>query len=314
MLVDSHTHLGSFPSIESIARRLTTREAIAGWRTKHPDVYAAAQAQAPIDNSSALVQAMDRHGVDRSLVQATPGVTQDEVVRWARSHPTRLTALGCVTDWPWGDGTIVDRPGPAAQEAVAVRARHAIEELGVAGIGETRVSAITTCIDPIGIAADLGQLMEVLAERHTPIQILTGWTQFPGNLHYQDPLWVDELAGRYPDVPIVLTKMGRSVPRFFDSAMVVAMRNSNVHLDIVGTCVEHLRSAYESLGPDRILFGTDWSYTWRHVRAPADVHTRHLDLVGEAIPDHAGRELLLGGTAARLFALAEPEADREAVG
>ena len=37
---------------------------------------------------------------------------------------------------------------------------------------------------------------------------------------------MDELAGAFPEVPIVLTKMGRSIRASFDACRVVAMRKA----------------------------------------------------------------------------------------
>lgn len=107
--------------------------------------------------------------------------------------------------------------------------------------------------------------MEVLAQYRLPVQILTAWTQFPGAVYYGDPIWVDEIANRHPTVPIVLTKMGRGIGRYFEGALVVAMRNRNVFLDTSGTIDPHLEQALDVLGPDRIMFGTDWTYTWRYI-------------------------------------------------
>ena len=68
----------------------------------------------------------------------------------------------------------------------------------------------------------------------------------------------------------------------FDNALVVALRNDNVYFDTVGSTPEHLRRAVEELGSDRIMFGTDWSATWRWVRDPGDVHQMRLATIAEA--------------------------------
>jgi len=95
--------------------------------------------------------------------------------------------------------------------------------------------------------------------------------QFPGNStssysgwkgqHYYifQPVWVDELAGTFPDVPIVLTKMARSIRASFDACMSVAMRNANVYFDMTDTSAEHLREAITILGAHRIMYGSDLS-------------------------------------------------------
>ena len=60
-----------------------------------------------------------------------------------------------------------------------------------------------------------------------PIMFPTGYTGWKG-VHYfcNEPVWVDELAGAFPAVPIVLTKIGRSIRASFDACRVVAMRKA----------------------------------------------------------------------------------------
>jgi hypothetical protein len=65
-------------------------------------------------------------------------------------------------------------------------------------------------------------------------------------------VWVDELAGAFPDVPVVLTKMGRSIRASFDACKVIAMRNGNVYFDMTDTSAEHLREAISVLGAQAI--------------------------------------------------------------
>jgi hypothetical protein len=145
--------------------------------------------------------------------------------------------------------------------------------------------------------------MRALARHRAPIQIMTAWTQFRGGLWFGDPIWVDELAGRHPDVPIILTKMGRGIQTYFDHALAVALRNENVYFDTVGTSPEHLRIAVDKIGAHRIMFGTDWSATWRWMRTPADLYTTRLGVMAKADLSPADREQVLWKTAVRVFDL-----------
>ncbi len=73
-------------------------------------------------------------------------------------------------------------------------------------------------MDRIGISArDMNPIMEALRPKKLPIQLPTGSLGWKGGLYYNyEPLWVDELVDKFPDVPIILTKMGRSMRTFFD--------------------------------------------------------------------------------------------------
>lgn len=304
MTVDTHTHLGNFPSVETLADELGTRSGVAGWRTKHPDVYERVKSETPVDNSEALLAAMDANDVDISIVQPTVGVPNTEVARWAAPHD-RLVPLAWAASFSWV-GRWAEDPDPALvrenSERAAATARDALGAQGFAGIGETCMRDLTQEVDPVKIARDLTPLFEELkAAGGRPIQFPTGWTQFPGNLFYQDPLWVDEIAGRFPEVPIILTKMGRGIQRFFDSAISVALRNRNVHFDMLASTSDHLRTAIELIGPDRIMFATDWSYTWRYLSSPHDVHASARSIIDGATDDREVKRAILDTTARRLF-------------
>jgi len=195
-----------------------------------------------------------------------------------------------------------DDPGPV-REAAPEELERALTTLGMKGIGETFVRAFTTEIHPEKIAKDLAGIMNVAEKHRSPIQFPTAWSQFPGGLYYGDAIWVDEAAARHPKAPIILTKMGRSIARYFDSAMVVALRNVNIYFDVVGTSPEHLRLAVDKLGADRIMFGTDWSTTWRWLREPATLHAIRMQVLDDARLSPAEREQILWKTAAKLFKL-----------
>ncbi len=128
-------------------------------------------------------------------------------------------------------------------------------------------------------------------------------------MFYGDPLWVDEVALRHPTVPIILTKMGRSIGRYFDSALTVAMRNVNVYFDVVGTTPEHLRIAVDKIGAHRIFFGTDWSATWRWISVPTTLHKLRLKVIDDAKLTDAQRQMIFWDNAVEVFKLGQ-QADR----
>ena len=111
-------------------------------------------------------------------------------------------------------------------EKAPAELERALTALGMRGVGEIFVRSMTNKIHPEKIADDLSGIMRVVEKYQVPIQFPTAWSQFPGGLFYGDPVWADEVAGRHPSVPVILTKMGRSISRYFDTVMSVAMRNS----------------------------------------------------------------------------------------
>jgi predicted TIM-barrel fold metal-dependent hydrolase len=90
------------------------------------------------------------------------------------------------------------------------------------------------------------------------------------------------------------------------------MRNANIYLDVVGTTGPHLRHAIDKLGAERILFGTDWSATWRWLSVPGTLHQIRMTALDNAALTAAEREQIAWKTAATLFKL-EPELQRAGV-
>lgn len=302
MIIDSHVHIFSYPSFRDLSKQIRTMEDAIAFRTRYPDLYNCNLTEAPIDSTDELIADMDKNGVDFALVQARAGhVTNDQVAQAARRHPTRMAALARVGHDQEAAGYHED-PGPTREQAPAELER-ALTKLGMQGVGEIFVRSMTNRVHPEKIAEDLSGIMRVVEKYQVPIQFPTAWSQFPGGLFYGDPVWADEVAGRHPSVPVILTKMGRSISRYFDTVMSVAMRNVNVYLDVVGTNPQHLRFAIDKLGPERIMFGTDWSTTWRWLSVPATLHQIRMKVLDDAKLTQAEREQILWKNAARLFKL-----------
>jgi predicted TIM-barrel fold metal-dependent hydrolase len=305
MIIDTHIHVWGYPVFEEHADKIKTAEDLMLFRTRYPELYARRLTEKPVDNSDTLVRQMDRHGIGIGIVQATPGeVTNDQVAQSVARHPNRLVGLARIgQDQISGD--YLEDPSPVRRGAPE-QIRYCIEELGMRGLGEIFPRALTREIHPELIAADFKPIMDVLSQFEVPIQFPTAWAQFPGGLYYGNPIWVDEIAGRYRSVPIILTKMGRGMQYYFDASMVVAMRNQNVYFDVPGTTAAHLRRALDTIGSKRILFGTDWSGTWRLVTKPADIYAKTFSVLDEANLTSDERDDILWRNAARLFRLDAP--------
>ena len=302
MIIDTHVHVCSFPSFRDLSQQIQTTEDVVAFRTRFPDLYRCGLIEEPVDNSDDLIADMDRNDVRLALVQARPGdVSNDQVAEAAKRHPNRLLALARVGHDQEAAGYLED-PGEFRERAAAEVERCLIE-LKMKGVGEIMARALTNEIHPEKIAKHLDGLMHIVSKHRVPIQFPTAWTQFPGGLYYGDPLWVDEVAMRHPDVPIILTKMGRSIDRYFESALTVAMRNVNIYFDVVGTNAQHLRVAIDKIGSERILFGTDWSATWRWITVPTTLHKLRMNVLDNAKLTLKEREQILWDNAVRLFKL-----------
>ncbi len=303
MIIDTHVHIFTFPSLIGHEDHLRSIKDFVSFRTRFPEIHKRMWRELPIDNSDELVEDMDKHGISISLVQRfrSPRDSNEDVASAVKKHRGRLYGLARFDSDEhipirlWNDPAIERKRAPDL-------IRYFIEDLGMVGIGETNIRRFTKSIHPEEIAEDLSPIMDAVAQYKVPIQFMTAWTQFKGRLFHGNPEWVDEVAGLYPQVPIVLTKMGRSINYYFDICMTVALRNVNVYFDIVETCPEHLRKAVDWLGADRIMFGTDWSATQRWVQNP-DIYNRTLKVMDDAKLTAEEREWILWKTAATVFKL-----------
>jgi uncharacterized protein len=264
-LIDCHCHLGAGPSVPKLAESIHSPKDWGAARSKQPELFAKAMSEDAVDNSGPLLRAMDKHGITHALIQTAPGkgTTNQMVLEAARMSGGRFFPLyrpEAVSN-AVAKGTLGKDYGAEVSKVT----RQIADELrspamsAMRGVGE--IVPVTTEIHPALITRDMAPIMEVLKARGgLPVMFPTGYTGWKG-VHYFcfQPVWVDELAGTFPDVPIVLTKMGRSIRASFDACMSVAMRNANVYFDMTDTSAEHLREAITILGAHRIMYGSDLS-------------------------------------------------------
>ncbi len=268
-LVDVHVHAGASAGQQALAEEVNSPEDWALVRSKDPEKFVKAMSEEQIDNSDLLVKKMDEKGVTHAIIQMAPGMgaTNNRIADMARRHRGRLFPvyrpeflMGAV-----GAGDMTKKPDKAVFSRNAQRFVEDVEslfpELGLIGVGEVIPGGlVTSAVDPVEIAQDMSPIMEALGKGNFPIQFPTGWTGWQGGLHYiWNPVWVDELAGLFPDVPIVLAKIGRGFRTSFDTCMVVAVRNANVYLEMTDAPSEHVREAVQKIGAERIMFGVDLS-------------------------------------------------------
>ncbi len=265
-LLDCHVHVGGSPGLIAMIDQVHSPKDYLALRGKQPEAFAKAASQSQVDNSEDLLATMDKHGVTHALIQATPGrdASNQLVAEAAKRHKGRLFPIyrpeALLGDLGTGTMQLPDKKQLRQNaQQVAEAIESVFPELGMIGMGEFIVGGfVTTAIDPIEIARDMAPIMDALRPKKPPIQLPTGSSGWKGGLFYvYEPLWVDELAGNFPDCHIVLTKMGRGIPTSFDACMVVAKRNANVYFDLTDSRAEHLREAIDEISAQRIMFGTD---------------------------------------------------------
>ena len=278
-LIDCHVHLGAGPSVAKLAAGIHSPRDWSAARSTQPELFAKAFGEDVGDNSEHLLRAMDESGVTHAVIQTAPakGASNQMVIDAAANSGGRFFPLyrPDAVATAAARGTLGQDYGDEVGRVV----RQIAEELSspamsaTLGIGE--IVPITTELHPALITRDMAPIMEVLATRGgLPIMFPTGYTGWKG-VHYfcYQPIWVDELAGNFPTVPIILSKMGRSIRGSFDACLSVAMRNANVYFDMTDTSPEHLREAIGILGAHRIMYGSDLSGVSTGYSEPDNIRT-----------------------------------------
>lgn len=92
-----------------------------------------------------------------------------------------------------------------------------------------------------------------------PVMFHTGSSIFPGATnHYGNPTYIDEIAGDFPDLKIIMAHGGRGF--WYNEAQFVARIRKNVYIDISGLPVKRLLEYFTEMErlKEKFLFGTDW--------------------------------------------------------
>ena len=295
-IIDAHTHpFGK--------RGLDLSNDIKGFRDpillrhKNPKIWRE-MFEATDDLTDDLIQDMDEHGVEGAVIQSRGvGGVNEDVARAVKRYSDRLVGL-------FRPVYKVRDSGPQTTPDYEELGRQVdtwVSELGLRGMGEIRLSRFTSEAAPEKIAQELTPLMEIMARYRVPVMFLTAWTQFGTALYHGMPLFVDDLAERFPEVPIIITKMGRGYDLLFEMCLLVAYKHPNVYLDTVQSKPEHVARAVSEIGSDRVMFGTDWEQSWRAVQTKDDFYTRSLAIVTESGIPPKDMIAVLGGTASQLF-------------
>ncbi|MDP7618700.1 MAG: amidohydrolase family protein [Dehalococcoidia bacterium] len=283
MVIDFHTHLFS--------------DAVASDRQHYLDADPAFRSvysnpESRITTADQLVEAMDRAGINRSVVCGfgweTPGFCErenDAIIEAVQRHPDRLVGLGTVS----GDRN----PDSTAKEIRRIR------DAGLLGLGELRPDALGWLDDPIygfdRIATQLRENQMILL-MHTSEPV---GHAYPGK-ERATPERLAPLLKHLSGVPTILAHAGGGLP-FYAYMPEVADALTDVYVDTAALPYLYHPSVLDALvaahGPDRLLFGTDF---------PLMEPERVLRYVDESNLNADDKARLLGGNAAALLALIAP--------
>jgi predicted TIM-barrel fold metal-dependent hydrolase len=238
-----------------------------------------------------------RHGVSRcTLISSIPGDEDSVAVAVAR-HPSLFVGAFMLN--------------PIAPDASS-RLTRALGELGM------RIVALFPAMHRYRLDDDaVKRVFEVAAERGAAVFVHCGVLSvgvrtklgLPSHfdLRLGDPLAVADVAQRYANVPVIIPHFGAGL---FREALMAADHAANIHLDTSSsngwmkyhpglTLDAVFRQALATVGPRRLLFGTDSSFFprgWQ--KSIFDAQSAALGAIGVSDDDRAE---ILGGNFDRLF-------------
>ena len=153
------------------------------------------------------------------------------------------------------------------QPHAADKLRHAVDNLGFRGLKIIGPHMTKPFESP-----ELESLWEFCAERELPVLIHFGVLGGGGGVShhpFMNPLTIHEVARRYPEIPFVIPHFGAG---YWQELLHLAWACPNIYVDTSGSNqwvkwmpypldIDSLfKKAFETVGPRRIVFGTDSSW------------------------------------------------------
>lgn len=228
------------------------------WEMVKPEVLSMiddpshANAKEALSSPDRLLRHLDDNGVERicCINYVSPDVmgftreVNDWIAAFTRGHRDRLIAVGSVN--------------PLHEIDVRSEIRRVLD----LGIGMIKIHPPHQLFAPNGYRSELWQLAEIYREceeRRVPVMFHTGTSIFPKARNvFADPMPIDDVAIDFPQLPIILAHAGR--PMYTETAMFLARRHPNVHVDLSGIPPKSLLRYLPRLDvlADKALWGTDW--------------------------------------------------------
>jgi predicted TIM-barrel fold metal-dependent hydrolase len=252
---------------------------------------------APESLGDRWVQELDAHDVHRAALMASLPGDEESVSIAVRRHPNRLVGLSMVNP------TRPDTPARLTRLfgeldlrcACLFPAMHrfrlddeAVDRLFAAAAAANAAVFIHCGVLSVGVRRKLGL--------ETPVDVRLG-----------DPLALVPVASRHPAVPVIIPHFGAG---FLRETLMAADLCPNIYLDTSSSnrWLEYfpgltLRAVFDqalqTLGPDRLLFGTDSSFFPRGWQR--GVYETQLSILDDLAIGEDARQQILGGNFERVF-------------
>ena len=217
-----------------------------------------------------LLEKMDKAGVDMAVISCYAESMDNESVEKAfTKYPDRF--IGLYTVNPWEDDG-------------AAKLETALSERGFKGLYMNPLRhGYMLCGHEV-----FYPLLDVCRKYHAVV-----WCYGAAEV-FTSPVFFGEIARDYPDVPIIMGRMGLQYDNA--SAVSVAKEHDNIYLETSSGMDFNTHRAVKTIGTDRVLLGTG--------TPEAGYYPLELLKVRNAVKDYKdGEEKVLWKNAARIFGL-----------
>jgi len=290
-VIDAHCHLFSLRLFEEYVEA-------------HPEA-------APVFRKAVSERKFGRRG------ESLPDLSAEEMAAWytSRIHEAGVTKALIVSVIPDSQymRDFIDAAAGHVQALCNVNptqpgAAELLEREMAAGFRGVKLLPVNRCYrlsDPA-----CRPFLEKAAELRAPMIVHYGVTVDPaGDMRYADPTDLSPVARDFPEVTFVVAHFGAG---YLDQLLKVAYQCPNVAVDSSGTnnwmdymaypltLADVFRRCLGSLGPERVLFGTDSSSVGAYRSWIKYQQAATLDEIGVSETD---KDLVLRGNAVRIFGM-----------
>lgn len=231
------------------------------WKQLHPAIFATMtrgrtdgeRLERALASPDELLRLFDEQEVERAALinYVAPEVmgfdesVNEWVSRFVAGHEDRLVAVGSVH--------------PRRTRDARGDTLRLFDELGIRMLKVHPPHQLFAANAYLSGDGALAAIYRAAEERGRPVMIHTGTSIFPGARNrFADPMAADDVAIDFPRLPLILAHAGR--PLHMSTAVFLARRHANVHLDLSGIppakLLEYLPRLEELSG--RCLWGTDY--------------------------------------------------------
>lgn len=187
-------------------------------------------------NADELISKMDEYEIEKTVLCSADENTNENTLDAFNRYPDRFLPLVYLNPFD----------GKKALDSM----QHYVKDCGFSGVKLNPLKqayvADAEIVDPI---------MDMAEDFNLPVFIHSGHPP------YSLPWSIALLAERHPNVKTVMIHMGHGHGVYIDAALKMARRHPNIILEMSGMPMSiKIKEAYDTVGHDRIMFGTDMPF------------------------------------------------------